>query len=32
MILLTNHSRAIIGLDGYGLRIVERRPITPVII
>jgi 3,4-dihydroxy 2-butanone 4-phosphate synthase/GTP cyclohydrolase II len=27
MILLSNHPRNIIGLDGYGLRVVERRPI-----
>jgi 3,4-dihydroxy 2-butanone 4-phosphate synthase/GTP cyclohydrolase II len=27
MILLTNTNRAIVGLEGYGLRIVERRPI-----
>ncbi len=30
MILLTNHTRAIKGLDGYGLKIIERRPIPPV--
>ena len=29
MILLTNHARAIKGLDGYGLKIVDRRPIPP---
>ena len=28
MILLSNTQRTIIGLDGYGLRIVEQRPIT----
>ncbi|MCP4330791.1 MAG: 3,4-dihydroxy-2-butanone-4-phosphate synthase [Alphaproteobacteria bacterium] len=28
MILLTNSNRTVIGLEGYGLRIVERRPIT----
>jgi 3,4-dihydroxy 2-butanone 4-phosphate synthase/GTP cyclohydrolase II len=27
MILLTNSSRTIVGLEGYGLRVVERRPI-----
>ena len=27
MILLTNSSRVIVGLEGYGLRVVERRPI-----
>jgi 3,4-dihydroxy 2-butanone 4-phosphate synthase/GTP cyclohydrolase II len=27
MILLTNHTRNIVGLDGYGLKVVERRPI-----
>ena len=27
MILLTNHKRTIVGLDGYGLKVVERRPI-----
>lgn len=27
MILLSNHKRAIIGLEGYGLNIVEQRPI-----
>ena len=30
MILLTNHTRAIKGLDGYGLKIIERRAIPPV--
>ena len=29
MILLTNHPRAVVGLEAYGLRIVERRPIPP---
>lgn len=28
MILLSNTEKHIIGLDGYGLRVVERRPIT----
>ena len=28
MILLTNSKRTIVGLDGYGLQVVERRPIT----
>ncbi len=28
MILLTNSNRAIIGLEGYGLSVVERRPIV----
>jgi 3,4-dihydroxy 2-butanone 4-phosphate synthase/GTP cyclohydrolase II len=27
MVLLTNSSRTIVGLEGYGLRVVERRPI-----
>ncbi len=27
MILLSNNRRTVIGLDGYGLRIIERRPI-----
>jgi 3,4-dihydroxy 2-butanone 4-phosphate synthase/GTP cyclohydrolase II len=31
MILLTNRTRAIVGLEGYGLRIVGRRPIPPVV-
>jgi 3,4-dihydroxy 2-butanone 4-phosphate synthase/GTP cyclohydrolase II len=30
MILLTNHTRNIVGLDGYGLKVVERRPIPRV--
>ena len=30
MILLTNHTRTIAGLDGYGLKVVERRPIPPI--
>jgi 3,4-dihydroxy 2-butanone 4-phosphate synthase/GTP cyclohydrolase II len=30
MILLTNARRTIIGLEGYGLKVVERRPIRPV--
>ena len=29
MILLSNTDHTIIGLDGYGLRVVGRRPITP---
>jgi len=28
MILLTNSSRTLVGLDGYGLKVVDRRPIT----
>jgi 3,4-dihydroxy 2-butanone 4-phosphate synthase/GTP cyclohydrolase II len=27
LILLSNTERTIVGLDGYGLRIAERRPI-----
>ncbi|HLB80289.1 MAG TPA: 3,4-dihydroxy-2-butanone-4-phosphate synthase, partial [Dongiaceae bacterium] len=27
MILLSNTKRTIVGLDGYGLRVVEQRPI-----
>ena len=30
MILLTNRTRAIVGIEGYGLNIVDRRPIPPV--
>ena len=30
MVLLTNSARTIIGLDGYGLKVAERRPIPPV--
>ncbi len=30
MILLTNHTRTVVGLEGYGIRIVGRRPIEPV--
>jgi len=30
MILLSNAERIIIGLEGYGLNVVERRPIPPV--
>ena len=30
MVLLTNRARAIIGLEGYGLRVIERRPIPPI--
>jgi 3,4-dihydroxy 2-butanone 4-phosphate synthase/GTP cyclohydrolase II len=29
MILLTNHKRVLIGLEGYGLNIVEQREIAP---
>jgi 3,4-dihydroxy 2-butanone 4-phosphate synthase/GTP cyclohydrolase II len=29
MVLLTNHPRAVVGLDGYGLSIVAHRPIPP---
>ena len=29
MILLSNSQRTIVGLDGYGLSVVERRPISP---
>jgi 3,4-dihydroxy 2-butanone 4-phosphate synthase/GTP cyclohydrolase II len=29
MILLSNNRRTIIGLEGYGLRVIERRPIRP---
>ncbi len=29
MVLLSNHPRTIIGLEGYGLSVVERRPIRP---
>ena len=28
MILLTNSKRTIVGLDGYGLKVIERRPIS----
>ena len=31
MILLTNRRRTVIGLDGYGLNIVEQRPIPNVV-
>jgi 3,4-dihydroxy 2-butanone 4-phosphate synthase/GTP cyclohydrolase II len=31
MILLSNHKRSIIGLDGYGLNVIEQRPIAGVI-
>jgi 3,4-dihydroxy 2-butanone 4-phosphate synthase/GTP cyclohydrolase II len=31
MILLTNHRRTIIGLEGYGLNIVEQRPIPNIV-
>jgi 3,4-dihydroxy 2-butanone 4-phosphate synthase/GTP cyclohydrolase II len=30
MVLLTNHHRTVIGLEGYGLNIVEQRPIPNV--
>jgi 3,4-dihydroxy 2-butanone 4-phosphate synthase/GTP cyclohydrolase II len=30
MVLLSNVHRNIVGLEGYGLRIVETRPITPL--
>ncbi len=29
MVLLSNSQRTIVGLDGYGLRVVDRRPIPP---
>jgi GTP cyclohydrolase II len=29
MILLSNNKRVIVGLEGYGLNIVEQREITP---
>jgi 3,4-dihydroxy 2-butanone 4-phosphate synthase/GTP cyclohydrolase II len=31
MVLLTNHHRTVIGLEGYGLNIVEQRPIPNVV-
>ena len=31
MVLLTNRTRTIIGLEGYGLKLVGRRPLTPVV-
>ena len=31
MILLTNHNRTVVGLEGYGIRIVGHRPIEPVL-
>ena len=31
MILLTNSRRTIIGLDGYGLNIMEQRPIPNIV-
>jgi 3,4-dihydroxy 2-butanone 4-phosphate synthase/GTP cyclohydrolase II len=31
MILLSNRRRTIIGLDGYGLNVVEQRPIEPTV-
>jgi 3,4-dihydroxy 2-butanone 4-phosphate synthase/GTP cyclohydrolase II len=31
MILLTNRRRTVIGLEGYGLNIVEQRPIPNII-
>jgi len=30
MILLSNHKRTIVGLDGYGINIVEQREIAGV--
>ena len=30
MILLTNHTRTIAGLEGYGLKVVDRRPIPRI--
>jgi 3,4-dihydroxy 2-butanone 4-phosphate synthase/GTP cyclohydrolase II len=30
MILLSNHKRTIVGLEGYGLNVIEQRPITGV--
>ena len=29
MILLSNSQRALVGLEGYGLRVVEQRPVPP---
>jgi 3,4-dihydroxy 2-butanone 4-phosphate synthase/GTP cyclohydrolase II len=29
MVLLSNTQRTIVGLGGYGLRVVDRRPIDP---
>ncbi len=29
MILLSNSERSIVGLDGFGLNLAERRPIPP---
>jgi len=31
MILLSNRQRTIVGLDGYGLNIVEQRPIPNIV-
>ena len=31
MILLTNRRRTVIGLEGYGLNIVEQRPIPNIV-
>ena len=31
MILLSNRRRTIIGLDGYGLNVIEQRPIEPTV-
>jgi 3,4-dihydroxy 2-butanone 4-phosphate synthase/GTP cyclohydrolase II len=28
MVLLSNHKRNIVGLDGYGLNVVEQRPVN----
>ena len=29
MIVLSNTKRTLIGLDGFGMRVIEHRPITP---
>ena len=31
MILLTNRRRTVVGLEGYGLNIIEQRPIPNVV-
>ena len=31
MILLTNRRRTVVGLEGYGLNIVEQRPIPNIV-
>jgi len=31
MILLTNSRRTIVGLEGYGLNIIEQRPIPNIV-